>query len=174
MAEELNGILEEEKEEDFSQDSDFHDNLDLHTLDTLSDELKTHQRIRNNLSGSLIKLEKGQATVNLHTTNEMIIDDMGLIHSGFVFSAADFAAAAAVNEENLVIIGARTSFLAPTKVNDLIQFQAKAKFEDSRKREIHVVGKVNDIKVFEGTFHAVVLDKHIFKIKIKNAHRQFE
>ena len=174
MADKLDAILEEHDiEEDFSTSLHQDEGVLLHGTDVMQEKLNTHQRIKNNLSGNVIQLEKGYAKVSLQTTHEMVIDELGLIHSGFIFSAADFAAAAAVNESNLVIIGARTSFLAPAKVDDLIQFEAKAKFEDSRKREINVIGKIKDIKIFEGTFHAVVLEKHIFKTKIKNAHREY-
>ena len=103
----------------------------------------------------------------------MVLDDLGLIHSGFIFGAADYAAAVAVNEPNVVIIGSRSKFLAPAKIDDLIEFEAKAKFEDSRKREIKVSGFINDIKVYEGLFQAVVLEQHIFKTKIKNAGRSY-
>jgi len=161
-----------ETEEDFSESFE-DDSVSLHLDHAFSDLLRTHQRVKGNLLGSIINLEKGHAKVNLLTNNDMVIDELGLIHSGFIFSSADYAAAVAVNEENVVIIGSRVSFLAPAKIGDLIEFDAKAKFEDSRKREINVVGKINDIKVFEGVFHAVVLEKHIFKIKIKNAHREY-
>lgn len=161
-----------ELEEDFSESFE-DESVSLHADNAFSDQLKTHQRIKPNLFGNIISIEKGHSRVNLLTTNDMVIDELGLVHSGFIFSSADYAAATAVNEENVVIIGGRTSFLAPAKVGDLIEFEAKAKFEDSRKREINVVGKINDIKIFEGIFHAVVLDKHIFKIKIKNVNRDY-
>ena len=170
----LNQILEDaEIEEDFSASMPRDEGVSLHGVDVMQEKLYTHRRIKNTLSGNVIEIEKGYAIVNLQTTQDMIIDELGLIHSGFIFSAADFAAAAAVNESNVVIIGSRTSFLAPAKLNDLIEFEAKAKFEDSRKREITVTGKIKEIKIFEGIFHAVVLEKHIFKTKIKNAHRDF-
>lgn len=174
MAENANDEIVQtpELEEDFSESFE-DESVSLLLDNTFSDQLKTHQRIKPNLFGNIISLEKGFSRVNLLTTNDMVIDELGLIHSGFVFSSADYAAATAVNEENVVVIGARTSFLAPAKVGDLIEFEAKAKFEDSRKREINVVGKINDIKIFEGVFHAVVLDKHIFKIKIKNVNREY-
>jgi len=66
----------------------------------------------------------------------MVFVELGLVHSGSIFSSADYAAAAAVNEENMIIIGAKTSFLAPAKIGDLIELEAKAKFEDSRKTHL--------------------------------------
>ena len=173
MAEELDEMLKED-EEDFEQEAPIKDISNSHIIDPNQEKLLTHTRIKHSLCGSVQTLEPGHAKINLKTTKEMVIDELGLVHSGFIFSAADYAAAAAVNEANLVVIGARVNFLAPAKVEDIIEFEAKAKFEDARKREIHVVGKIKEIKVFEGIFHAVMLDKHIFKVKIKNAKRDYK
>jgi len=57
-------------------------------------------------------------------------------------------------------------FLSPVKVGDTVTFEARERYHESRKRRIHVVGKFNDIKVFEGNFLAVVLDRHVFKLKL--------
>jgi len=159
-------------EEDFIEDLKEEDVTELHEIDIPKEDLKTHTKIKRNLCGTIIDMEQGYSKVTLQTTNEMIVDEFGLIHSGFIFSAADYAAAVAVNEENLVIIGAKTKFLAPAKLNDLIEFEAHAKFEDSRKREIKVNGYINDIRVFEGVFQAIILENHILKTKIKHIRRE--
>lgn len=173
--EENNNQEEVGLEEDFENEFDNEvEEVSLHEIDEKKENLKTHNKIRSNLCGTIIKLETGYAKTTLQTTKDMVVDELGLIHSGFIFGAADFAAVAAVNEANVVIIGARTKFLAPAKLEDLITFEAKAKFEDSRKREIRVTAYINDIKIFEGIFHAIVLEQHIFKTNIKNAHRNFE
>ncbi len=161
-------------QEDF--ESEFEDNTqEMLLLDSneKKENLKTHNKIRSSLCGTIITLDQGYAKTTLRTTKEMVVDDLGLIHSGFIFGAADFAAVASVNEENVVIIGSRVKFLAPVKLNDLVTYIAEAKFEDSRKREIKVIAHINDIKIFEGIFHAVVLEQHIFKTNIKNAQRNF-
>jgi len=132
------------------------------------DELNTHAKIKKSLCGNVIFLEKGHSKTTLQTTNDMSVDSLGLIHSGFIFGAAEYAAVAAINEENLVIISSKTKFLAPAKNGDLVEFDAKAKFEDARKREIKVIGKINEIKIFEGIFQAVVLENHILKTKLKD------
>jgi hypothetical protein len=54
-------------------------------------------------------------------------------------------------------------------VGDVVLFEAHAKFEDARKREVDVVGSINDIKVFEGTFTAVILPEHVLKLKLKRS-----
>ncbi len=167
-------IEEDGTEEDFSNafGSEAKSNSSI-LSDTKKEELNTHDKIRTNLCGEILKLEAGYSKTTLITTKDMVSDSMGLIHSGFIFAAADYAAAVSVNEPNVVIIGSRSSFLAPAKVNDLIEFEAKARFEDSRKREIRVTGHINEIKVFEGVFQAIVLEKHIFQTKIINARRHY-
>ncbi len=166
-------IKDESNEEDFSNAFNDEEINSLSEIDQIRENLKTHQRIQTNLCGVIVKLSSNYAKTTLQTTKDMVLDKLGLIHSGFVFGAADYAAAVAVNEPNVVIIGSRSSFLAPAKVNDLIEFEAKVKFEDSRKREIKVSGSINEVKVYEGVFQAVVLEQHIFKTKIKNANRSY-
>jgi acyl-coenzyme A thioesterase PaaI-like protein len=174
MSEEIaDGLAEIQEEENF--DDAFKDEVDntVYETEESNEDLLTHKQIRSNLCGSITKLDTGYSKTTLQTTKEMSLDDFGLVHSGFIFGGADYAAATAVNEPNVVIIGSRSKFLAPAKVDDLIEFVAKAKFEDSRKREIKVTGHINEIKVYEGTFQALVLEQHIFKTKIKNVTRNY-
>lgn len=161
------------QEEDFS--STIEDNAAPleDTIVALSETLNIHKRSNKTYVGKIVALEKNYSKVNFTTTNDMITDELGLVHSGFIFSSADYAASVAINEENTVIIGSKVSFLAPAKNGDIVEFEARVKFEDLRKREIDVMGKINDIKVFQGTFYAVVLEKHIFKTKIKNVKRDY-
>ncbi len=166
-------------EENTTQEEDFSTQLEENaeqltaTDNSLSNLLKTHKRVNSAFSGSITALEENHSKVNLLTTKDMTTDELGLVHSGFIFSAASYAAAVSINQENTIIIGSKVSFLAPAKVGDNIEFEAKVKFEDLRKREISVIGKINDIRVFQGVFHAVVLEKHIFKTKIKNVKRKY-
>jgi acyl-coenzyme A thioesterase PaaI-like protein len=160
--------INEDYEENFNVEfKENEEETELHEIDAHKEDLRTHTKIKKKLCGTIISFEQGYAKTTLQTTNDMIIDEYGLIHSGFIFSAADYAAAVAVNEDNVVIIGGRSKFLAPAKLNDLIEFEAHAKFEDSRKREIKVDGYINDIRIFEGVFQAVILENHILKTKIK-------
>ncbi len=162
-------------EEDFEhelEESDDDKNVELYE-DENRDDLKTHKKVRSTLSGNIIHMEKGHAKTTLQTTKEMSVDDLGLIHSGFIFGAAEYAAVVSINEENLVIIGAKSKFLAPAKNGDLIEFEAIAKFEDARKREIKVTGSINEIKIFDGIFQAIILEKHILKTKLKNITKDY-
>jgi len=139
----------------------------------LNEDLLTHSKIKSSFVGSLTKLEKSISKVALQTTNEMVVDEFGLIHNGFIFGSAEYAAIAAVNQANVVIIGCRAKFFAPAKLGDIIEFEAKGRFEEARKREIKVVGRINEIKVFEGIFQAILLENHILKTKIDDLQANF-
>jgi len=129
-------------------------------------DLRTHLRIDQGLCGTLIELKPGYAKVKLDATREMIVDDLGLVHGGFTFAAADFAAMAAVNEPNVVLVSSNCRFLSPVKVGDRVIFEAKELYREARKRHIHVLGYFEDVKVFEGDFVAVVLERHVLKLKL--------
>ncbi len=140
-------------------------------LDDYRDEaepilVKTHELINNELNGEIIKLEVGYVEVRLTTTSEMVADDIGLIHGGFIFSAADYAAMLAVNEKNVVLVGSECQFLSPVKFHDEVNFVAKVRHKDGKKRNVHVEAHVLDIKVFEGEFKTVITDKHVLKLKL--------
>ncbi len=129
-------------------------------------DLKTHEEINHSLCGYIERLDEGYVEVRLETTENMIVDKMGLIHSGFVFSAADYAAMLAINEKNVVLVGSDSQFLVPVKVYDEIIFKAKVRHKEGRKRNVHVEGFVLEIKVFEGEFKTVITDRHILKMKL--------
>lgn len=128
--------------------------------------LKTHTKINRSLSGTIVKMEQGYIELKLITTQEMIADDIGLIHGGFIFSAADYAAMAAVNERNVVLVASETQFLSPVKLGDEVNFIARVRHQEGRKRNIHVIGNVLDIKVFDGEFKTVVTDRHVLKLTL--------
>jgi len=128
--------------------------------------VKTHELINSNLNGEIMKLEVGYVELRLTTTSEMVADDIGLIHGGFIFSAADYAAMLAVNEKNVVLVGSECQFLSPVKFHDDVNFIAKVRHKDGKKRNVHVEGYVLDIKVFEGEFKTVITDRHVLKLKL--------
>ncbi len=133
-------------------------------------ELKTHLKF-NPKFGRLIEINENGAKVILETTNDMVVDEEGLIHGGFTFGAADFCAMASVNEPYVVLVKATDcEFMAPIKVGDIVEFQGKILMKEKRKVEVKVTGSLKDIKVFEGIFSCVVLDMHVFeKVKQKKS-----
>lgn len=124
-------------------------------------QCNTHLNINTSLCGKVVKLEENCAEVLLHTTQQMSADAEGLIHGGFVFGAADYAAMTAVNDP-YVVLGASTSkFIVPVKVGDAVLCKAAVVAEKGKKREVQVEAFVDGKTVFEGSFTTFVLDKHV-------------
>lgn len=155
--------MSERKEEILDDDEELQINEYRSKDDVL---LKTHENINQDLCGEIQKLEQGFVKLKLVTVFEMVADSKNLIHSGFIFSAADYAAMAAVNERNVVLVASDCQFLSPVKFGDIVNFEAKVRHKEGRKRNIHVTGYVLDIKVFEGEFKTVVTDRHVLKLKL--------
>ncbi len=128
--------------------------------------LNTHERINTVYSGEIVRLEKGFAKVALETNEVMRADDVGLVHGGFIFSAADFAAMVSVNEPNVVLAACNCLFLAPVRVGDTVTFEATEHQKEGRKRNVTVRGFVHDIKVFEGEFKTVVTERHVLRLDL--------
>lgn len=122
---------------------------------------RTHLAIDRSLCGEPVELGTGRATVRLTTTPPMAADDRGLVHGGFVFGAADYAAMLAVNDPYVVLGGADTRFVAPVAVGEVVDLVAEQTEEKGRKRVIAVAGRVGERTVFEGTFTTFVLDRHV-------------
>ncbi|MDY0117901.1 MAG: PaaI family thioesterase [Sulfurimonadaceae bacterium] len=156
-----------EKEKKFAEIED--PEIDMHEVDGESRDsvyLQTHEEISRDLCGELIKLERGYVESRLVTSSAMVADSEGMIHGGFVFGAADFAAMACVNERNVVLVGSDCQFLAPVKIGNEINFVARVRHKEGRKRNVHVEGFVLDIKVFEGEFKTVVTERHVLRLKL--------
>jgi acyl-CoA thioesterase len=128
--------------------------------------LNTHESINTSYSGDIMKLEHGYSKVLLETSEVMRADDVGLVHGGFIFSAADYAAMAAVNEPNVVLAACNCLFLAPVRVGDSVTFEATEHQKEGRKRNVTVRGFVHDIKVFEGEFKTVVTERHVLRLDL--------
>jgi hypothetical protein len=65
--------------------------------------VQTHHGIDRRLCGEPTMIAVDRAVVALTATAEMAADDRGLVHGGFVFGAADYAAMLAVNHPNVVL-----------------------------------------------------------------------
>ena len=124
-------------------------------------QLKTHLNIDTSLCGKVVKLEEGYAEVLLHTTQQMSADKQGLVHGGFVFGAADYAAMSAVNDPYVVLGSSTSKFLAPVKVGDVVLCKATVMSEKGKKRIVEVEAFVSDNLVFDGSFTTFVLDSHV-------------
>lgn len=123
--------------------------------------LNTHLGIDASLCGKVVTLEEGSAVVELKTTQSMRADAQGLVHGGFVFGAADYAAMAAVNAPTAVLAAAQCRFMAPSKVGDLLRFEAACIDNDGKKYKITVKGFCGDVQIFDGEFKTVITPKHV-------------
>lgn len=126
-------------------------------------QLNTHLNINTSLCGKVTTLQKNYAEVLLHTTQQMSTDTQGLVHGGFIFSAADYAAMSAVNDPYVVLGSSSSKFIAPVKVGDVILCKASVVGKKGKKRIVEVEAYVSDKLVFEGSFTTFVLDNHVLK-----------
>ena len=124
-------------------------------------QLNTHLNIDTSLCGKVTKLQENYAEVLLHTTQQMTADDQGLVHGGFIFGAADYAAMSAVNDPYVVLGASSSKFTAPVKVGDAVLCKAEVVSEKGKKKIVEVMAYVSDKLVFEGKFTTFVPDKHV-------------
>ncbi len=124
-------------------------------------DINTHKSINSRYSGKVVYISNKKARVVLHTNIDMVADETGLIHGGFIFSSADYAAMVAVNDENVVLGSSECRFIAPVKKGECVIFDAVSKSQNGRKIEVYVEGRVDGKTVFTGTFTTFVLKKHI-------------
>jgi uncharacterized protein (TIGR00369 family) len=121
----------------------------------------THLDINEALCGTIVKIEKDYCLIRLNATENMKVDNSGLVHGGFVFGAADYAAMLAVNHPNVVLGAADVQFLKPMKVGETVLAEAKVVQSKGKKKQVSVTGKIEKKGIFKGTFTCFVLDRHV-------------
>lgn len=93
----------------------------------------------------------------------MITDDTGLIHGGFIFSLADYAAMLAVNHPNVVLGSAEIKFLKPVRKEESLLAEGKVIEKKGKKNIVKVEVRRDNLLVCEGTFVCFILEEHILK-----------
>jgi len=128
-------------------------------------ERKTHLLTSPEFVGKVEALQTDQyATVVLKTTDQMRVDERGLVHGGFTFGLADYAAMTAVNDPFVVLLSSQVKFLKAVVAGEVLTAQAKIKEKEGRKRKVGVeVFDQNQTKVFEGEFFCLILQKHVLE-----------
>ncbi len=124
-------------------------------------EPRTHLAIHPDWVGTVEALEEGRCRAALVTRQEMAADEKGLVHGGFTFGLADYAAMMAVNHPHVVLGGADVRFTAPVRVGQRMVAEARVVEAKGRKRVLSVVVEVEGRPVLEGTLTAFVLDRHV-------------
>lgn len=127
-------------------------------------DIKTHSKANKELLGTPLEIIDGEsAKVELVTTANMVVDEHGLVHGGFAFGLADYAAMLAVNDPYVVLGSADVRFTAPVKVGEKMVAEALVESVDRKKRVVKTEIVVKDKVVFKGTFVCFVLEKHVFE-----------
>ena len=123
--------------------------------------IQTHQGINRECFGIPVDLEEGVSRVELQTTRSMAVDETGLVHGGYIFGLADYAAMIAVNHPNVVLWSSDVKFLKPVRAGETVIATATAEARQGRKQIVSVTVTRNDEVVFSGSFTCFVLDKHV-------------
>ncbi len=121
----------------------------------------THLGIDQRLCGRPTALSEGKAEAQLTTTDDMVADDRGLVHGGFIFGLADYAAMLAVNDPHVVLGAAQTRFLMPVRRGETVTATAEVVATKGRKNSVEVAVTRAADTVMTGTFTCFVLDKHV-------------
>ena len=134
------------------------DNLDGHPQ-------KTHLAVSEDLVGKAERIESGNfARVSLTVDSRMRADEKGLIHGGFTFGLADFAAMVAVNDPFVVLLSSQVQFLKPVVTGESLTAVAEVLETDGKKRKVRcVVVNQDREKVLEGEFLCLVLNRHVLE-----------
>jgi acyl-coenzyme A thioesterase PaaI-like protein len=124
----------------------------------------THNLANPNFLGEPISISTDEhAEVILKTIREMVVDDKGLIHGGFTFGLADYAAMLAVNHPYVVLSKSEVKFIAPVRLGDILKAEAIVESIDGKKRVVSVNLTVDETIVFSGLFTCIVLSNHVLK-----------
>jgi acyl-coenzyme A thioesterase PaaI-like protein len=123
---------------------------------------RTHLAIDARLCGEPLEIGDGSARVALTARPEMAVDAAGLVHGGFVFGLADYAAMLAVNEPNVVLGSAEVRFLAPVAVGERLLAAARVVAGGGgRKRRVSVEVRRGETAVLAGDFTCFALDRQV-------------
>jgi uncharacterized protein (TIGR00369 family) len=121
----------------------------------------THKEINQTLCGTPKVVKPDFCRIELETSESMKVDDQGLVHGGFIFGLADYAAMLAVNDPNVVLAGATVKFLKPVKAGESVTAEAKITDGQGKKQAVAVTVYRGEEPVFSGEFTCFVLDRHV-------------
>ena len=125
-------------------------------------KIATHGRATPRLLGTPISVEDDVgAEIELEASEEMAVDERGLVHGGFTFGLADYTAMLAVNHPFVVLGRSESRFIAPVRVGDKMRAKAMVTNRDDGKRKVEVEVKVGERSVYKGVFICYILDKHV-------------
>lgn len=100
--------------------------------------IRTHLQINQRLCGEPMGLGPDFSRVRLKTDDSMTVDDRGLVHGGFMFGLADYAAMIAVNDPNVVLGAAEVRFLKPVRSGETVIAEARVTVRKGKKQMVSV------------------------------------
>ena len=106
-------------------------------------------------------MQPGYCRVDFTAIDRMAADDKGLVHGGYVFGLADYAAMLAVNHPHVVLGAADVKFLKPVAINDQLTAEARVESVAGIKHQVMVSVTRDTLTVMEGVFTCFVLDQHV-------------
>jgi uncharacterized protein (TIGR00369 family) len=125
---------------------------------------RTHLAIDPRLVGIPVEIAEGTARVELVTLPEMAADGRGLVHGGFVFGLADYAAMLAVNHPNVVLGSSEVRFLKPVVVGERLAAAAVVEETVGKKIRVRVTvrrGVGEGDEVLAGAFVCFTPERHV-------------
>lgn len=126
-------------------------------------KILTHLAISPQLVGEGTVVAAGRASASLTTVAAMAADAQGLVHGGFVFGLADYAAMLAVNDPYVVLGAADCRFLAPVRVGETLVADAAAQETQGKKRRVECTVRIGEKEVFSASFTCFVLPRHVLE-----------
>ena len=124
-------------------------------------KINTHLKTDIELCGTPLHAAQGSSRVRLQLTDRMVVDDKNLVHGGFIFGLADYAAMIAVNHPNVVLGSAAVKFLKPVQSGQVVVAEAKVQRVEKRKHLVQVTIRLDKEAVFEGEFACFVLERPV-------------
>ncbi|MHA1794966.1 MAG: hotdog domain-containing protein [Promethearchaeota archaeon] len=121
----------------------------------------THQKINAKLCGEILEIKNERCRIGLILAPEMAVDDYKLVHGGFIFGLADYAAMVAINHPNVVLGSANVKFLKPALVGDYLIAEAINVQKVGKKRIVEVRIKRGGEEIFHGEFICFTPAKHV-------------
>ena len=93
----------------------------------------------------------------------MATDERGLVHGGFLFGLADYAAMLAVNHPGVVLASAEARFLKPVLVGEEVIAEAAIVDHEGSRTFVQVEVRRGDQAVMSGEFHCYTPKRHVLE-----------
>lgn len=121
----------------------------------------THLNINQKLCGKVLEIRDKYCRIGLKLTEDMAVDDYHLVHGGFIFGLADYAAMITVNHPNVVLGSATVKFLKPAVVGDYLIAETKEIRNEGKKWFVDIIVTRNNEEIFAGQFTCFTPGTHV-------------